>query len=109
VETLDPYRAEVAKAPACGGDFPELMRHSRGGDEAAARAITGGHLGMVLGLVESLPALPPGLTLLDTVEEANAALGEAVGTFAGTTADEFAAHVRGAVRAWLDTLDEREG
>ena len=53
--------------------------------------------------------LPAGLDLLETVEEANAGLVEALRTFPGATADEFATHVRGTVHAWLDNLDEQQG
>src|SRR5262245_48616374 len=75
VEALELYRAEVAKLPACADpDFSVRLGQYRAGDEEAGRAIIGSCLGMVLALVESLPALPAGCDVLDAVQEANAGL-----------------------------------
>ena len=109
MEALDLYRIEVSKLPEFAEpEFRNLLQQYRAGDEGAGRAITGSYLGMVLGLVESLATLPSGLTFLDTVEEANAALVEALSSYSGTTADEFAGHVREAVHTWLNTLDAQQ-
>jgi len=110
VESLELYRAEVARVPACADpEFSNRLAEYRAGDEAAGRAITGSCLGMVLALVESLPDLPAGLDLLDAVQEANAGLVEALQTFSGTTATEFGDHARRTVLGWLNSLDAQQG
>ncbi len=109
VEALELYRAEIAKVPACDGpDFSRRLVEYRAGDEVAGRAITGGRLGMALTLVESLPELLAGLTLLDTVQEANAGLVQALQTFTGTTGGEFDEHARRTIHDWLNSLDAQE-
>ena len=110
MESLDIYRTEIAKAPGCEGpDFSDRLIAYRAGDEVAGRAITGSRLGMTLTLVESLPALPAGLTLHDAVQEANAGLAEALHTFTGTTAVEFDEHARRTIHDWLNSLDAQQG
>ena len=102
MKALEQYRIEVAKLSACADpEFSDCLQRSRAGDEESGRAITGGHLGMALALVEALPELPAGLDLLDAVQEANAGLAEALRTFSGTTAGEFAGHARRTIHAWL--------
>lgn len=110
VEVMDLYRAKIADVPKYQDPaFGDLLRQFRAGDEAAGRAITGGHLGMALALVETLPEPPAGLKPIDAVQEANAGLWEALVTFPGATADEFADHARRAVMTWLANLEPEQG
>lgn len=106
MEALELYKIEVAKlAPCADHNFSPRLALYRAGDEQAGRELTGSCLGMVLALVESLPELPAGLDLLETVQEANAGLVEALRTFSGTTVDEFADHARRTIHTWLNTPD----
>jgi len=110
VEALELYRTEVAKLLACADpDFSTRLAQYRAGDEDAGRAITGSCLGMALALVESLPALPAGLDVLDAVQEANAGLVEALRTFTGNTAGEFADHARRTILDWLGAIEGAAG
>jgi DNA-directed RNA polymerase specialized sigma subunit len=106
VDVLQQYRTQVAAIPACSDpDFTNLLARYRAGDEDAGRAIAGSYLALALGLAESLPALPPGLDVLDAVQEANAGLVEALRTFTGATAEEFEGHARRTIHSWLSAPD----
>ena len=58
--------------------FVERLKRFRMGEELAGREISGCYLQPVLALVESLPQLPRGLSILDAVESANVALVDAI-------------------------------
>ena len=88
--------------------FEERFTRYRNGDEAGWREISGAYLLPVLDWVESLSELPPGLSLDDAVQEANAGMVEAIHTFKGSTTDEFWEHAQATMRHWLDTLDNRQ-
>lgn len=110
VEVMELYRAKIADVPlVTDPEFGDLLRRFRAGDEAAGRAISGGHLRMAIEIAESLPEPPAGFDLLDTVQEANAGLWEAIETFPGSTADEFAEHARRTIHHWLANLPDEQG
>jgi hypothetical protein len=106
---LETYREAIAgQPPLAHPQFGEWLGRYRAGDEAAGRAITGSCLGVALAIVEGLPAVPAGLTAIEAVEEANAGLAAALDSFAGATADEFLAHARRAIHAWLHDLNAEQ-
>jgi DNA-directed RNA polymerase specialized sigma subunit len=107
--TLELYRTAIAGQPECADPaFSEWLRRYRAGDEAAGRELAGSCLGLALALAESFPDSPPGFTVLDLVQEANAGLVEALHTFTGATAGEFVDHARNTIAAWLNDLDDKQ-
>ena len=109
IETvLERYREFVASKQPIDSDVALLSRleRFRNGEEMAWREISASYLKPVLELVESLPVRPRGLVLMDTVQEANVGLGDAIHSFTGTTRDEFWIHAHFTILAWLNTIDD---
>jgi hypothetical protein len=88
---LEVYESRLGEITHVCADpwFTEQMAHYRAGDEAAWRRISGSCLGRVHAIVKKHWQPNSSTTLLDAVQEGNAALVTAVKRFSGTTADEF--------------------
>jgi hypothetical protein len=77
--------------------FAEQLAQYRAGDEAAWRRISGSCLGRVLVIAKKCWQPDSPVTLLEAVQEGNAALVETIQRFSGATADAFLEDVTSAV------------
>jgi hypothetical protein len=81
--------------------FGAALVASRAGDDAARRKISGSSLRHVLRVVEGRSG---GEHVLESVQDANAAVLEAIRSFTGATVAEFLPHVERCVNDKLDTV-----
>jgi hypothetical protein len=88
---LEVYEAALAEITDVCSDpwFAEQLAQYREGDEAAWRRISGSCLGRVLEIAKKHWRPDSPVTLLDTVQEGNAALVETIKRCSGATADAF--------------------
>jgi DNA-directed RNA polymerase sigma subunit (sigma70/sigma32) len=78
--------------------FAEQLALYRAGDEAAWRRISASCLGQVLTIVKQHWRRGSPATLLDAVQEGNAAVVKAIKEFSGSTAHEFLPQMNAAVK-----------
>jgi hypothetical protein len=92
---LEIYRQHLAGVPACDAEFfVQALARYRGGDDAAARDISGRCLSMALQLGEERARELGAVAILEVVQEANHGLWKAITTFSGKDFDEFQRYAR---------------
>lgn len=103
---LDTYKRTVGEQLSCDDAwFPEALDRARAGETEARGRICGSCLRIALTAAERRWDRRSEQDLFDLVEEANAAVAEAVTSFTGSGAGEFLHHVEGAVTRRLDGLE----
>ena len=105
---LDWYESKLQLVSDTCADpwFAEQLALSRAGDQDARRRISGSCLRMVLDMAKRRWRPDSQLSLLEFVEEGNAALIKTIKRFGGSTASEFLRELTQNVESWYRTLLE---
>lgn len=105
MKTLDTYRNTIEQQPACSTDgFAHALARARQGDDAARRQILGSCLRLALARVEGRSPECGEDELFALIQDANAALEEALANFAGSSLSDFMQHAQHRVDRCLDDL-----
>ena len=107
--SFDTYKRIIVQEPSLEDSwFSEALEKCRAGDEAAQRQIVGSCLKAALQVVEGKATGQNEAGFFDLVQEANAALSEAVANFPGGKAQEFLLYAEQTVHSRLEKFTAQE-
>lgn len=100
MDPIEVYRQKVSLLPDLDDSwFGQALAAARAGDDEARRRISGSSLRVALAATERRVLVGD---LLDSVQEANAAIHEAIDTFASDTVADYCTHLEERVSRRLD-------
>ena len=105
-DPLSDYRSQIESLPVCNDSwFSDAMRKCRAGGKESCRRICESFLWYTLELADIFAeAHSESNSVLDLVQEANAALLASITTFQGHTLEQFKAHAKDAIQDRLDNF-----